>query len=282
MISIRFKGGGALMDIQALEQKARDVRRDILTMIFESGDGHPAPSLSSADILTALYFNVMNVDPANPSWPDRDRLVLSKGHACPALYAALAQRGFFPRSVYPTLRKLDSTLQGHPDMKKTPGVDMTTGSLGNGLGAGFGMAMAARLMGRSYRTYVIAGDGELGEGVVWEAAQAAPKYALGSLTLIVDNNGMQSGGPVEKVGGVINIPEKFRAFGWNVIEIDGHDMRQILDALTAVKDCPDRPTCVVAHTVKGKGVSFMEHNNAWHKGVPSPEQYRLALSELEG
>jgi len=270
------------MEVRVLEKIARAVRRDILTMIFESGDGHPAPSLSAADILTALYFGVMRVDPMNPAWPDRDRLVLSKGHACPALYAALALKGFFSRDVYPSLRGLDSILQGHPDMKKTPGVDMTTGSLGNGLGAGFGMAMAARLTGREFRTYVIAGDGELGEGVVWEAAQAAAKYALGTLTLIIDNNGMQSGGAVEKVGGVINIPEKFRSFGWNVLETDGHDMRLILDALLEAKACREKPTCIVAHTVKGKGVSFMEHNNAWHKGTPSPEQYHLALQELEG
>jgi len=270
------------MKAPELEGIARAVRRDILTMIFESGDGHPAPSLSVADILTALYFGAMRVDPANPAWPGRDRLVLSKGHACPALYAALALKGFFPREVYPSLRKLDSILQGHPDMRKTPGVDMTTGSLGNGLGAGFGMAMAARLTGAHFRTYVIAGDGELGEGAVWEAAQAAAKYGLGSLTLIIDNNGMQSGGAVDKVGGVIRIPEKFRAFGWNVVEIDGHDMDRILDALSQASACRDQPTCIVAHTVKGKGVSFMEHNNAWHKGTPSPEQYRLALRELEG
>jgi transketolase len=270
------------MKAPELDVIARAVRRDILTMIFESGDGHPAPSLSIADILTALYFGAMRVDPANPAWPGRDRLVLSKGHACPALYAALSLKGFFPREAYPTLRKLDSILQGHPDMRKTPGVDMTTGSLGNGLGAGFGMAMAARLTGADFRTYVIAGDGELGEGAVWEAAQAAAKYALGSLTLIIDNNGMQSGGAVDAVGGVVRIPEKFRAFGWNVVEIDGHDMDRILDALSQAAACRDRPTAIVAHTVKGKGVSFMEHNNAWHKGTPSAEQYRLALKELEG
>jgi transketolase len=269
------------LDIRTLEKKAREVRRDILTMIYESGDGHPAPSLSAADILTALYFCEMRVDAENPDWPDRDRLVLSKGHACPCLYAALALKGFFPRAAYPTLRKIDSILQGHPDMKRTPGVDMTTGSLGNGLGAGLGIALAARLTSRDYRTYVIAGDGELGEGVVWEAAQTAPKYGLGSLTLFIDNNGMQSGGNVEQVGGIINIPEKFRAFGWNVIEIDGHDLLQILNAVAAAKSLKDTPTCIVARTIKGKGVSFMEHNNAWHKGTPSLEQYRLALAELE-
>lgn len=261
---------------------AARVRMDIVEMIYQSGDGHPAPSLSAADIITALYFGAMNVDPANPRWADRDRFILSKGHACPALYAALARRGYFARALYPTLRKIDSTLQGHPDMNKTPGVDMTTGSLGNGLGAGVGMALAARLSGKAYRSYVMCGDGELGEGVMWEAAQIAAKYRLGSLTLFVDNNGMQSGGSIEQVGGVINISEKFRAFGWQVIEIDGHDMRAILDAIDAARVCADRPTCVVARTVKGKGVPYMEHNNAWHKGTPNEEQYRVAMEALGG
>lgn len=270
------------MNVQELNQKAVHVRRDIIEMIYRSKDGHPAPSLSAADIVTALYFHQMRVDPQNPLWPDRDRFVLSKGHACPAVYAALGQKGFFDCSNYPYLRRMNSILQGHPDMKKTPGIDMTAGSLGNGLGAGVGMALAARLQKRDYRTYVLTGDGELGEGVVWEAAQIAAKYRLNNLTVIVDNNGMQSGGAVEKVGGITNIPGKFGAFGFHVIEIDGHDMAAILAALEEAQNYKDSPTCIVAHTVKGKGVPFMEHNNAWHKGVPNDEQYAIAMEALGG
>ncbi|MCR4620980.1 MAG: transketolase [Clostridiales bacterium] len=267
------------MNCQELARMGNQLRRDIIEMIYRSKDGHPAPSLSCADIVACLYFGVMNVDPKDPHWEDRDRFVLSKGHACPALYAALGQKGYFSRDLYPALRHIDSILQGHPDMKKTPGVDMTSGSLGNGLAAATGMALAAKLQGKSYKTYVLTGDGELGEGINWEAAQTAAKYKLDNLTLIVDNNGMQSGGSVENVGGVINIPGKFAAFGFEVKEIDGHDVKQIMDALTSLH--PGKPLCVVAHTVKGKGVSYMEHNNAWHKGTPNDEQYRTAVNELE-
>ncbi|MBQ3669134.1 MAG: transketolase [Clostridia bacterium] len=267
------------MDNKALRCMGNRIRRDIIEMIYRSGDGHPAPSLSAADIIACLYFEVMNVDPANPTWEDRDRFVLSKGHACPALYAALALKGYFSRELYPTLRKIDSTLQGHPDMKKTPGVDMTSGSLGNGLAAATGMAIAAKHMHKDYRTYVLTGDGELGEGINWEAAQTAVKYKLDNLTLIIDNNGMQSGGAVEKVGGIVNLPEKFAAFGFKTLEADGHDCAQIVSALNTPH--PGQPLCVIAHTVKGKGVSFMEHNNAWHKGVPNDEQYAVAVKELE-
>jgi transketolase len=267
------------MNCTELARMGNVLRRDIIEMIYRSKDGHPAPSLSCADIVACLYFGVMNVDPKDPHWEDRDRFVLSKGHACPALYAALGRKGYFSRDLYPTLRHIDSALQGHPDMKKTPGVDMTSGSLGNGLAAATGMALAAKLQGKSYKTYVLTGDGELGEGINWEAAQTAAKYKLDNLTLIVDNNGMQSGGSVEDVGGVVNIPGKFAAFGFEVKEVDGHDTKQIMDALTAPH--PGRPLCVVAHTVKGKGVSYMEHNNAWHKGTPSDEQYLTAVRELE-
>lgn len=270
------------MNAWELSVMATRVRRDIIEMIYLSKDGHPAPSLSAADIITALYFEEMRVNPAQPLWPDRDRFVLSKGHACPALYAALALRGYFDRALYPTLRMMNSMLQGHPDMKKTPGVDMTAGSLGNGLGSGVGMALGARLQNYAFRTYVLMGDGELGEGVVWEAAQTAAKYRLSNLTAIVDNNGMQSGGPIEQVGGITNIPEKFAAFGFNVLEIDGHNMQSILDAFAAARGYVQGPTCIVAHTVKGKGVPFMEHNNAWHKGVPDSEQYALAMKALGG
>ncbi len=267
------------MNYTELARMGNRLRRDIIEMIYRSGDGHPAPSLSCADIVACLYFGVMNVDPEHPHWEDRDRFVLSKGHACPALYAALGQKGYFSRELYPTLRRIDSVLQGHPDMKKTPGVDMTSGSLGNGLAAATGMALAAKLQNKSYRTYVLTGDGELGEGINWEAAQTAAKYKLDNLVLIVDNNGMQSGGSVEDVGGVVNIPGKFAAFGFEVKEADGHDVKQIMDALTSPH--PGRPLCVVAHTVKGRGVSYMEHNNAWHKGTPNDEQYLTAVRELE-
>lgn len=269
-------------DLDALRERARQIRRDIVTMIYLASDGHPGPSLSAVDIITALYFRLMNVRPEEPAWPDRDRFVLSKGHACPALYAALARRGYFSTDLYPTLRRLGSTLQGHPDMKKTPGVDMTSGSLGNGLALGLGMALAARAQCRSYRTYVLCGDGELGEGVVWEAAISAAKYKVNTLTLFIDNNGMQSGGPLEKVGGIYDIPGRWRAFGWNVLEIDGHDIATILSAAKAARVYTDSPTAIVAHTVKGKGVPYMEHNNAWHKGVPTDEQYEIAMRALGG
>ncbi len=267
------------MKAEELAVMGNRIRRDVIEMIYRSGDGHPAPSLSAADIIACLYFEIMNVDPAEPAWEDRDRFILSKGHACPALYAALCLKGYFPRDWYPTLRKAGSKLQGHPDMKKTPGVDMTSGSLGNGLAAAAGMAIAAKLAKKAYRTYVLTGDGELGEGINWEAAQTAAKYGLDNLTLIVDNNGMQSGGSVETVGGVVNLPAKFTAFGFKTVETDGHDCGSIVSALRTEHN--GRPLCVVAHTVKGKGVSFMEHNNAWHKGVPSQEQYMKAVDELE-
>ena len=267
------------MESKELARMGNKIRRDIIEMIYTSGDGHPAPSLSAADIIACLYFEIMRVDPANPAWEDRDRFILSKGHACPALYAALCLKGYFSRELYPTLRKIDSILQGHPDMKKTPGVDMTSGSLGNGLAAGVGMAIAAKKLNKSYNTYVLTGDGELGEGINWEAAQTAAKYKLNNLTLIVDNNGMQSGGSVETVGGVMNLPAKFTAFGFTTVEADGHDCKALVDALKTPH--PDRPLCVIAHTVKGKGVSFMEHNNAWHKGVPNAQQYAQATEELE-
>ena len=269
------------MNAAELARKAAQVRMDAIEMIYKSGDGHPAPSMSAADIVTALYFGVMNVRPEEPDWNERDRFILSKGHACPALYAALGQKGYFSREEYPNLRKINSILQGHPDMNKTPGIDMTAGSLGNGLGAGFGMAMAARLMKLPFRAYVLCGDGELGEGIIWEAAQSAAKYGLDTLTLFIDNNGMQSGGAVEDVGGIINIPGKFAAFGWQVIEIDGHDMQQILDAVGKAHATKGIPTCVVAKTVKGKGVPFMEHNNAWHKRTPTTEEYELAMAALK-
>ncbi|HOL88411.1 MAG TPA: transketolase [Anaerohalosphaeraceae bacterium] len=268
--------------IQELEEIARQIRIDILTMIYKAGDGHPGASLSVTDLITALYFEVMNIDPANPQKPDRDRFILSKGHACPALYAALARRGFFSRDELPGLRSLNSMLQGHPDMNKTPGIDSTSGSLGNGISIGLGMVLAARLTGYDYYTYVITGDGELQEGVVWEAATAAAKYKAGRLIVLVDNNGLQSSGPVEEVSGLYPILPKWEAFGWHCQEIDGHSFEQILPALQKARDCTDRPSLILAHTVKGCGVPFMIGDNSWHKRVPTAEEYQQAMRILGG
>ncbi len=268
---------------ERLAAKAREVRADILKMTHDVGSahkGHPGGALSAADVVTALYFDVMKVDPANPRDPDRDRFVLSKGHTCPVLYAALALRGFFDRSHYQTFRTAGGMLQGHPDMKKTPGVDMTAGSLGHGLAAGLGMALAARIDKRNYRTYVMLGDGECQEGLVWEAAMAAGHFAMTNLTAIVDVNGLQSCFPVVETMEMEPFADKWRAFRWNAVEIDGHDMGQILDALETASAATDKPTVILARTVKGKGISFMENNNAWHQKAPNDEEYRAGLAEL--
>ncbi|MEW6458188.1 MAG: transketolase [Bacillota bacterium] len=266
--------------VAELTEKAREIRRHIIRMLAEAGSGHPGGSLSAADIVTALYFKEMRLDPARPDWPDRDRFVLSKGHAAPVLYAALAERGYFPVEELATLRKLGSRLQGHPDMRKLPGVEMSTGSLGQGLSAANGMALAARLDGRDYRVYALLGDGECQEGQVWEAAMAAAHYALESLTAIVDFNGLQIDGPVSEVMSPEPIPDKWRAFGWHVLEVDGHDFRQILVALEKARSTRGRPTAIVARTVKGKGVSFMEHGVDWHGVAPKGDQVTRALEEL--
>ncbi len=266
--------------VKELEKTARQIRRDIITMIYQAGDGHPGPSLSCADLVTALYFAVMNVEPADPHWPRRDRLILSKGHACPAVYAALARKGYFDAAELPRLRSLGSILQGHPDMLKTPGIDFSSGSLGNGISAGLGMALAARISGLDYHTYVICGDGELQEGIVWEAAMAAKRYQVGNLTVLVDYNGVQSGGRIEEISGLEPLVPKWEAFGWHCQEIDGHDFTEILTAIAEAKAVPDRPSVIAARTVKGKGVSFIENNNAWHKRVPTREEWEQAMKEL--
>jgi len=266
--------------VKELEKTARQIRRDIITMIYQAGDGHPGPSLSCADLVTALYFAVMNVEPADPHWPRRDRLILSKGHACPAVYAALARKGYFDAAELPRLRSLGSILQGHPDMLKTPGIDFSSGSLGNGISAGLGMALAARISGLDYHTYVICGDGELQEGIVWEAAMAAKRYQVGNLTVLVDYNGVQSGGRIEEISGLEPLVPKWEAFGWHCQEIDGHDFTEILTAIEEAKAVPDRPSVIAARTVKGKGVSFIENNNAWHKRVPTREEWEQAMKEL--
>ena len=264
-----------------LTEKARVLRRDVFTMIHQCGDGHPGAALSIADLITALYFHVLRVDPKNPDWPERDRFILSKGHACPVYYAALARRGFFPVEWLPTLRRLGSPLQGHPVMNKTPGVDMTTGSLGHGIPIGAGMAAAGRLAGRNYFVYVITGDGELNEGIVWEAAQSAAHMRLGRLIAFVDHNGWQSGGYVKDVSGFTNIGPAFAAFGWHTQEIDGHDFDQILDAVAEAQANTVRPSVIVARTVKGKGIPFTENDNSWHKRVPTRAELEAALKHLE-
>jgi transketolase len=269
-------------DIQELNDIARQIRRDVVTTIHKAGDGHPGPSLSCVDIVTALYFAVMKVDPKNPHWPDRDRFILSKGHACPTLYAVLARKGYFSPDLLPTLRSLGSILQGHPDMNKTPGVDTTSGSLGNGMSIGLGMLLAGRAQKHDFRVYVVTGDGELEEGIIWEAAMAAKRYQAGRLTVFIDNNGMQSGGAIEKVSGIAPVLPKWEAFGWHCQEIDGHDMAQILAAVDKAAAVTDAPSVILSHTVKGKGIPFMEHNNAWHKGVPNKDQLAEALAALGG
>lgn len=267
--------------VTGLTKRARDIRRNVIAMVTEAKSGHPGGSLSAADILTTLYFAEMNIDPHKPQDVDRDRFVLSKGHASPVLYATLAERGFFSHEELLTFRKIDSRLQGHPSMKEVPGVDMSTGSLGQGLSAANGMALAGRLNGQNYRVYAVLGDGELEEGMVWEAAMFAAHYKLDNLTAFVDFNGLQIDGPVAKVMSPLPIPEKWRAFGWHVLEIDGHDFNAIYDALQTAKTVKGKPTMIVARTVKGKGVCQMENVADWHGKAPSREECELFISQLD-
>ncbi|HAG11730.1 MAG TPA: transketolase [Desulfotomaculum sp.] len=266
--------------IARLEKKAKEIRRDIISMTAAAGSGHPGGSLSAADIVTALYFQIMRLDPERPDWPDRDRFVLSKGHAAPVLYSALAERGFFRTSELLTLRKLGSRLQGHPDMKSLPGVEMSTGSLGQGLAVANGMALAGKLDNRDYRVFVLMGDGENQEGMIWEAAMAAAHYKLDNLTAFLDHNGLQIDGPVREVMSVEPVADKWKAFGWDVQVIDGHDLSQIINAVEKAKEVKGRPQMIVAETVKGKGVSFMENNVDWHGRAPNPQETEKALAEL--
>ena len=259
---------------------AKELRRDIVKMTFTAGSGHPGGSLSEIDILTALYFKVLKHDPKNPSWPDRDRFILSKGHACPGLYAILAKRGYFPQEELWTFRKLNSRLQGHAHTI-TPGVEMNSGSLGQGLSFAIGTALAADLDKKSYRVYVVLGDGECDEGQVWEAAMAASHYKLENITAFVDRNRIQNDRFTSEVMELEPLAEKWRAFGWNVLEIAGHDMAQILDALGEAQRTQGRPTMIIAHTIKGKGVSFMEDNPDFHGRAPNQEEYEQAMKELE-
>jgi transketolase len=268
------------MSVEELKTMAATIRRDIIEMIHAAGSGHPGGSLSATDVVTALYFRVMRIDPQNPDWPDRDRFILSKGHACPVWYAALAERGYYDRSHLGTLRKINSILQGHADMKKTPGVDMTVGSLGQGFSAGIGMALSGKLRKKDYHVWVVIGDGEMQEGAVWEAAMAGAKWKLDNLTVILDRNRLQNDDFVDDTMPVDPVPDKWLAFNWNVVEIDGHNMEKIVSALEEAKTVKGKPTIIIAHTVKGKGVSFMENVAVWHGKAPSDEQARQALEEI--
>ena len=260
---------------------ANKVRKNALCGVYNAGAGHPGGSLSIADVLTYLYFEEMNIDPKNPKMEDRDRLVLSKGHTAPALYGVLAERGYFPVEDCATLRKIDSYLQGHPVLDKVPGVDMSTGSLGQGVCVAGGMALAAKLDKKDYRVYAILGDGELEEGQVWEQAMFAPHYKLDNFTIFVDNNGLQIDGDITKVMNPTPIDKKFEAFGWNVIKVNAHDYNELEAAVEAAKACKGKPTAVIMKSVKGKNVSFMENQAAWHGTAPNKEQYDQAISELD-
>lgn len=266
--------------LNELKEIARRIRVGSIRGVFNAKAGHPGGSLSIADILACLYFNEMKVDPKNPKWEDRDRFVLSKGHTAPALYAALAERGFFPKEDLVTLRKIDSYLQGHPDMKGTPGVDMTTGSLGLGISAACGMALSGKIRNKDYRVYAILGDGESEEGQVWEAAMFAAHYKLDNLVAFLDLNYLQIDGKITEVMNPTPHDKKFEAFGWNVLSVDGHDVEAILAALDTARTVKGKPTVIIANTVKGKGVSFMENNVGWHGKAPNAEEYAAAMKEL--
>ena len=269
-------------NIAALKKTANELRRNIITMIYEAQSGHPGGSLSIADFVTACYWHAMNVDPANPRWSERDRFVLSKGHTCPAQYAALAMKGFFDMSVLSTLRKEGSILQGHPDMKKCPGIDISTGSLGQGFACAVGMALAAKLDGKKYRVFCAIGDGECNEGEIWEAAGTAYKYKLDNVIAFVDWNNLQLDGTCEEIMPPIDLAKKFEAFGFEVWRIDGNDMEQVVRALDeAMAANNGLPKCIIGKTVKGKGVSYMENQCSWHGTAPNEEQYKQAMAELD-
>ena len=273
-----FSSSASVAEMEAI---AKRLRRDIITMIGKAGSGHPGGSLSSVEILTALYFRVLRHKPLDPHWPDRDRFILSKGHAAPALYAVLAECGYFPVEEFATLRQIDSRLQGHTDMTRTPGVEMSAGTLGQGLSFAIGVALAGRLNARDYRTYVLLGDGECDAGQVWEGAMSAAHFKVDNLVAIVDRNGLQLDGWTRDIMNLEPFPAKWQAFGWQVIEVDGHSFPQLLDAFEQAKMVKHQPTVIIAHTVKGKGVSFMENNDDFHGKAPNAEQVKLALKELE-
>lgn len=267
-------------EIKDLYKKSYELRASAVKMVYHAKTGHAAPSLSMAELITALYFCILNVNPSNPRWKDRDRFILSKGHACPIYYAALAKRGFFPEEDLMEYRKLNSKLQGHPDMRKCPGVDMTTGSLGNGLAASLGMALVGKKNQNSHYIYAICGDGELQEGIVWESAMYAGNAHLDHLIWFVDCNGLQSGGKVADIQDLGNLEMKFKSFGWNTQIIDGHNIKEILDAVATAKAANGAPSVIIAKTVKGKGVSYMEGQYLWHMKAPNDEEYKTAMEEL--
>lgn len=265
-----------------LAERARQLRIQALTMVYEAQSGHLGGSLSAADIMAAMYFHQLRIDPQNPDWPDRDRFIVSKGHCAPVYYTALAEASFFPTEWLKTFRQIGSNLQGHPDRNKLAGVEMNSGPLGDGLSVGVGLALSGRLRRATYRTYVLLGDGESQAGIIWEAAMTAAKYKVDNLTAILDYNGVQLSGPVCNVMPMEPLADKWEAFGWHVIEIDGHNMREIVDALDAVAGIHSKPTMIIAHTVKGKGISFMENDCAWHGKAPNTDEFKRGLIELEG
>ena len=268
------------MNIEDLKMKAKKIRKDIIEEVYNANSGHPGGSLSISDIMAVLYFNELRIDEKNPRWEERDRLVLSKGHCSPALYAALAERGFFDKEDLKSFRKIESNLQGHPDLNKVPGVDMTSGSLGQGLSIANGMAIAGKMDNKNYRVYTILGYGEIEEGQIWEAAMTANKYKLDNLCVIVDNNNLQIDGTIEEVMSSYPIDEKFKSFGFNVLTIDGNNIEEILNGFEIAKQTKNKPTCIIAKTIKGKGVSFMENKAEWHGKAPNEEEYIQAMKDL--
>ena len=273
-----FSSSASVAEMEAI---AKRLRRHIITMLGKAGSGHPGGSLSAVEILTALYFKVLRHKPRDPRWPDRDRFILSKGHAAPVLYATLAECGYFPVEELATLRQIDSRLQGHTDSTRTPGVEMSAGTLGQGLSFAIGVALAGRLNAKDYRTYVLLGDGECDVGQVWEAAMSAAHFKVDNLVAVVDKNGQQLDGWTRDIMNLDPLPAKWQAFGWQVIEVDGHSLPRLLQALEQAKKIKRQPTVVIAHTVKGKGVSFMENNNDFHGKAPNAEEVKRALKELE-
>lgn len=271
-----------ITDITELEKIANEIRKGIIEEVYAGKSGHPGGSLSCVDILTVLYFNQMNINPSNPKAKERDRFVLSKGHASPALYSTLATRGYFEKEKLLTFRGIDSILQGHPDMKHIPGVDMSTGSLGQGLSCANGMAMSSKMNKEGFRVYALVGDGEIEEGQIWEACMSASHYKLDNLCVIVDNNNLQIDGEINEVMSSYPIDKKFESFGFNVINVDGHDIEELINAFNTAKTVKGKPTAIIAKTIKGKGVSFMENQVGWHGKAPNEEQYNEAIKELGG
>ena len=270
------------MEEKELEKKAKEIRRGIIEQVYKAQSGHPGGSLSIADVMTVLYFEELNVDINNPLWESRDRVILSKGHCCPALYSCLANKGFFDVSELGNFRKIESKLQGHPDMKRCPGIDISTGSLGQGLSCGVGMALAAKRDKRDYRVFVVIGDGELDEGQIWEAVMAAYAWKLDNLVVIIDNNGLQLDGTTDQIIPHLDLTKKFEVFGYETYEINGNSMKEILETLEKIRASTSAvPKCINAHTIKGKGVSFMENQASWHGSAPNDEQYAAAMEELE-